>query len=134
LSAAIKLAKPEVRVVGVEPVGAATMTASLEAGQPVTLEKVSSLADGLLPVRPGDLTFAHMQRFVDEIVTVDDRSIAEAVVWLYRRAKLVVEPSGAASVAAVRQMGAGVARPVVAILSGGNMAPETLATCVELAS
>ncbi|HAK56996.1 MAG: threonine/serine dehydratase [Vicinamibacterales bacterium] len=133
VSAAIKQANPEVRVVGVEPVGAATMTASLDAGRPVTLDRVESVADGLLPVRPGDLTFAHVQEFVDEVVTVDDRAIAEAVVWLHRRAKLVVEPSGAASVAAVRQMGADVRRPVVAILSGGNMAPDTLAACVELA-
>ena len=133
VSAAVKQAKPGVRVIGVEPVGAATMTASLEAGQPVTLDSVSSIADGLLPVRPGDLNFAHMQRFVDEFVTVDDRSIAEAVVWLHRRAKLVVEPSGAASVAAARRMGADLAQPVVAVLSGGNMAPETLAACVELA-
>lgn len=133
VSAAIKQAKAGVRVVGVEPVGAAKMTASLEAGRPVTLERVSSLADGLLPVRPGDLTFAHVQQFVDEIVTVDDQAIAEAVVWLHRRAKLVVEPSGAASVAVARQLGAGVGRPIVAILSGGNMGPDTLAACVELA-
>jgi threonine dehydratase len=133
VSAAVKQANPNVRVIGVEPVGAAKMTASLDAGRPVTLDRVASVADGLLPVRPGDLTFAHVQQFVDEVVTVEDRAIAEAVVWLHRRAKLVVEPSGAASVAAVRQLGAGVRRPVVAILSGGNMAPDTLAACVALA-
>ncbi|MDP7295569.1 MAG: threonine/serine dehydratase, partial [Vicinamibacterales bacterium] len=133
VSAAVKQTNPNVRVIGVEPVGAAKMTASLDAGRPVTLDRVASVADGLLPVRPGDLTFAHVQQFVDEVVTVEDRAIAEAVVWLHRRAKLVVEPSGAASVAAVRQLGAGVRRPVVAILSGGNMAPDTLAACVALA-
>ena len=82
---------------------------------------------------PGDLNFAHVRRFVDEIVTVDDRAIARAVLWLHRRAKLVVEPSGAAAVAAVQAAADRSARPVVAILSGGNMAPETLARCAELA-
>ena len=133
VSAAIKQAQPAVRIVGVEPAGAQTMRKSLEAGAPITLEQVSSIADGLLPVRPGDLNFAHVRRFVDEIVTVDDRAIARAVLWLHRRAKLVVEPSGAAAVAAVQAAADRSARPVVAILSGGNMAPETLARCAELA-
>jgi threonine dehydratase len=139
VAAAVKQRRPEIQVVGVEPVGAAKMKASLEAGHPVTLERPTSLADGLLPVRPGDLTFAHARAFVDRIVTVDDAAIARAVVWLFRRAKLVVEPSGAASVAAL--LGAdeagganGAGREVlpdgecvVAVLSGGNIAPETVA-------
>ena len=108
------------------------MKASLEAGAPVTLDRVASLADGLLPVRPGDRTFAHVRALVDEIVTVDDRAIAKAVVWLHRRAKLVVEPSGAVSVAGVHGSPSPPTPPVVAILSGGNMSPATLATCVEL--
>jgi threonine dehydratase len=128
VAAAVKRLKAHVRVIGVEPVGAAKMKASVEAGHPVTLEKTGSIADGLLPVRPGDLTFAHVQAFVDEIVTVDDDEIASAVVWLFQHAKLVVEPSGAASVAAVRKAGG---RPApggiaVAVLSGGNIALETL--------
>lgn len=128
VAAAVKRLKPHVRVVGVEPVGAAKMKASLEAGHPVTLGRTSSIADGLLPVRPGDLTFAHVQAFVDEIVTVDDQAIAQAVLWLFRHAKLVVEPSGAATVAAVLAAGPAAARNgvVVAILSGGNIALETL--------
>lgn len=130
IAAAVKRLKPRVRVVGVEPVGAAKMTASLAAGRPVTLERTSSIADGLLPVRPGELTFAHVQALVDEVVTVDDQAIAQAVVWLFRHAKLVVEPSGAASVAAVFAAGAQAARDgvVVAVLSGGNIALETLAS------
>ena len=139
VAAAIKQQKPEVRVIGVEPSGAAKMKASSEAGQPVTLDKTLSIADGLLPVRPGDLTFAHVRAFVDELITVEDEAIARAVVWLFRRAKLVAEPSGAATVAAfharvAEASGATEAGLVphrgvtVAVLSGGNIAPETLAS------
>jgi threonine dehydratase len=102
------------------------MTASRAAGRPVTLDKTGSIADGLLPVRPGDLTFAHVQAFVDDLVTVDDAAIAEATVWLFERAKLVVEPSGAAALAAIRSGKVKVAGPTVAILSGGNVSVEKI--------
>jgi len=128
VSAAIKRLRPSVRIVGVEPAGARKMGASIEAGKPVTLEKTGSVADGLLPVRPGDLTFAHVQAFVDDLVTVEDEAIVDAVVWLFRKAKLVVEPSGAATVAAVlgspAPTGPGA---TVAVLSGGNIAIDALA-------
>ncbi len=77
------------------------MTASLAAGRAVTLDRVQSIADGLIPVRPGDLTLAHVRAFVDRVLTVDDARIADAVRWLFFEARQVVEPSGAASVAAV---------------------------------
>ena len=134
VAAAVKQRRPEVRVVGVEPSGAAKMAASIEAGRPVALERVASLADGLLPVRPGDLTFAHVRRFVDDLTAVDDPPIADAVLWLFRRAKLVVEPSGAATLAAFfaasgpdplnRPPPAG--GPTVVVLSGGNLGLDTL--------
>jgi threonine dehydratase len=130
VSAAVVQAKPSAKVIGVEPVGAAKMTASLAAGHPVTLKSVGSVADGLLPVRPGDLTFAHVQRFVDQVVTVPDEAIERAVAWLFRHAKLVVEPSGAAAVAALladADAGEGATgEKTVAVLSGGNVAPSTL--------
>ena len=134
VAAAVKRARPAARVVGVEPVGAAAMARSVEAGAPVTLESVASIADGLLPVRPGDLTFAHVAAFVDDIVTVEDDAIAAAVRWLAARAKLVVEPSGAATVAAVLFSGrsdAGRDGATVAVLSGGNIAPEKLAALLR---
>jgi threonine dehydratase len=131
VSAAIKQSRlgGEVKVIGVEPAGAAKMKASVEAGQPVTLDRTQSIADGLMPVRPGDLTFAHVARFVDEMVTVDDDQIAAAVLWTFEKAKVVAEPSGAATVAAAlagladRHAGGG---PIVAIVSGGNIAMEKL--------
>lgn len=130
VAAAAKRLSPSTRVIGVEPSGAPKMTASRAAGRPVTLDKTGSIADGLLPVRPGDLTFAHVQAFVDDLVTVDDAAIAEATVWLFERAKLVVEPSGAAALAAIRSGKVKVAGPTVAILSGGNVSVEKI---VELA-
>ena len=120
---AVKALRPTVRVIGVEPAGAPKMTASRAAGHPVTLPKTASIADGLVAVRPGDLTFAHVQALVDEVLTVDDGEIASAVKWLFDNAKLVAEPSGAASVAAVlRDKPA--REDVVAVLSGGNVALE----------
>jgi threonine dehydratase len=97
VAAAVKQSMPGVRVIGVEPIGAAAMKASLEAGHPVTLPKTESVADGLMPVRPGDLTFAHARKFVDTVVTVSDDEIIEAVLWLFTKAKVVAEPSGAAT-------------------------------------
>ncbi|MEO8074957.1 MAG: threonine/serine dehydratase [Acidobacteriota bacterium] len=126
VAAAIKLTRPDVLVIGVEPTGAAAMKASIEAGHAVTLDRTESIADGLIPVRPGDLTFAHVRRFVDGVVTVNDEQIVEAVLWLSAHANMVVEPSGAATVAAALAGAADVAGPIVAILSGGNMSLERL--------
>ena len=124
VAAAIKQTRSTVRIIGVEPTGAAAMKASLEAGHPVTLPKTESIADGLMPVRPGDLTFAHARAFVDEVITVDDPQIIDAVLWLFTTAKIVAEPSGAATVAAALT---GAARGVtVAIVSGGNIGLERL--------
>ena len=136
VASAIKQARPDVTVVGVEPTGAAKMTASLKAGHPVTLDSTKTIADGLMPVRPGDLTFEHAQKYIDQVVTVDDASIARAALWLFHEAKQVVEPSGAASVAATLWPAkdsplANTDAVVVAILSGGNVAPETLATLAK---
>lgn len=126
VAAAIKLSRPDVKVIGVEPEGAAKMTASLAAGEPVTLEKAETIADGLMPVRPGDLTFAHVRQFVDRVVTVTDLQIADAVLWLFSNAKIVVEPSGAASVAAALTAKPRLRGPVVAVVSGGNIGMEKL--------
>lgn len=127
VAAAVKLRNPRVKVIGVEPAGAAKMSTSLARGEPITLETVATIADGLMPVRPGDLTFAHARAYADDVITVDDRQIAEAALWLFNRARLVAEPSGAATVAAIRA-GAidDIDGPVAAILSGGNVTLDRL--------
>jgi threonine dehydratase len=133
VAAAIKLSKPSVRIVAVEPSGAPKMTKSLEAGHPVTLPSSQSIADGLMNLRPGDLTFAHVRAFVDEVVMVSEADIAGTVGWLFRNSRLVVEPSGAVTTAAVAR-GLGnvdlTKGPVVAVVSGGNVAPEAFARYV----
>jgi threonine dehydratase len=131
VSAAVKGMRSGVRVVGVEPAGAARMSASLAAQHPVTLERATSVADGLLTLRPGDLTFAHVRAFVDEVVTVDDESMIDAVRWLFREAHLVAEPSGAAAVAAARRAGV---PGSVAVVSGGNVDPAAYAGYLAAAS
>ena len=126
VAAAIKLSRPEVKVIGVEPEGAAKMKASVDAGHPVTLERTETIADGLMPVRPGDLTFAHVRQFVDRIVTVTDLQIMDAVLWLFSHAKIVAEPSGAATVAAALTAKPRLPAPVVAVVSGGNIGMDQI--------
>jgi threonine dehydratase len=123
VAAAIKQTRPDVAVVGVEPSGAASMKNAIDAGEVRTLEGARSIADGLMAVRPGDLNFAHVKAFVDRLVTVEDAEIAEAVRWLITRAKIVAEPSGAATVAAALRDDANYVPPVVAVVSGGNLDP-----------
>ena len=127
IGAYIKQAKPDCAVIGVEPEHADAMFQSRRAGQPVTIPARATIADGLMPVRPGDLTFEHTQKFVDDIVRVSDDAIREATRSLLAHSKLIVEFSGAATVAALN---AGVFRPegrnTVAVLSGGNLDPGKL--------
>ncbi|MEA2460032.1 MAG: threonine dehydratase [Actinomycetota bacterium] len=126
ISAAIKTLRPNVRIVGVQAAGAASYPPSLAAGHPETLEHMDSIADGISANRPGDLTFAHVSQLVDEVVTVTDEQIAEALVVTAERMKLVVEPSGAAGVAAVQQALGHLEPPIVVVLSGGNIDPLLL--------
>ena len=127
-AAALRRLRPDVTILGVEPVGAASMRAALDAGEPVTIESAESVADGLLPVRTGDLTFQHVREFVDDVVLVDDYAIREAAALLFNRQRLVIEFSGAATVAALRS---GLTetrdRKTVAVVSGGNIDPSILA-------
>lgn len=128
VAAAVKAARPGVKVIGVEPAGAPKMTRSLEAGQPVTIDLIGSIADGLLAVRPGDVTFAHVKSLVDDIVIVGDDEIADAVRAIAREAKLVAEPSGAATVAAARRLAPPETSGThVAVLSGGNISLDLFA-------
>jgi threonine dehydratase len=123
IAAAVRARVPTARIVGVEPAGAAKMSASRAAGHPITLERTSSIADGLLPVRPGTLTFTHVQALVSDLITVTDDQIAAAVRWLFREARIVAEPSGAASIAAALFHEGG-RDGAVAVVSGGNVSAE----------
>ena len=130
VATALKLSRSTIRVIGVEPAGAPKMTASFAAGRPVTLERTDSIADGLLSLRPGDITFAHLQRYLDVIVQVDEDQIAGAVRWLFSEARIVAEPSGAVSVAAALGRMSEDPGPCVAVVSGGNVDPERYLRCL----
>ncbi len=128
VAAALRAIAPEGRVVGVEPEGAASMRRSLDAGEPVTLERVHTVADGLKPVRPGEHTFLHVRELVEDVVTVSDAEIREGLRWLFR-ARLVAEPSGAAAPAALLagRVPAASDGETVAVVSGGNVDPRRYA-------
>jgi threonine dehydratase len=120
VATALKSLRKQARVIGVEPAGAPKMTKSLEAGKLVTIPSNDTIADGLKPVRAGDLTFEHVKAYVDEVVLVTDEEMLDAMRQLIRREKLMVEPSGAASFAAVRSGRVKVRGPTACVLSGGN--------------
>jgi threonine dehydratase len=123
VSMALKAINPKVRIVGVESSGAPGMQKSIEAGRVVTLDRVDCIIDGLRVKRVGDYTHAVVSRFVDEIVTLPDADIFDAVVWVMGHCKLVVEGAAAAPVAALLhdKIRAPAGSKVVCVLSGGNV-------------
>ncbi len=128
ISMAVKSINPDIRVIGVESSGAPAMKRSVEAGHRITLDEVDCAIDGLRVKRVGENTRSVVSRFVDEIVTLPDEQIFDAVLWLMARAKLVTEGAAAAPVGALLQ-GLVEALPntrVVAVLSGGNLDVEQL--------
>jgi threonine dehydratase len=129
VAGAIKAVRPQVHVTGVQVDACAAFPASLRAHAPMTFDAVPTIADGIAIKRPGEITLPLVERWVDELVVVGEDEIAEAMVWLLARAKLVVEGAGAVGVAALL---AGDLEPpasgsTVIILSGGNVDPGLLA-------
>jgi threonine dehydratase len=133
VAAAVKLHRPQTRVIGVEPAGAPKLSRARQAGKPVKLDRTESIADGLLAVEIGHLTFAHHQRYVDDVILVDDAAMRRAMRALLDRAKLIAEPSGAITVAAVMEGSVPLARsgPTVVVLSGGNIEWDGLSATME---
>lgn len=123
IATAIKSLSPKTKVFGVEPEGAACMRKSLDAGKPITLEKVQTVADGLAAPMAGDHTFPIVQKFVDDVVLVSDDAIARAMGDILSYMKMVVEPAGAAATAAVLSGAIPIDRyeRVAIVLSGGNV-------------
>lgn len=121
VASAIKLRLPNARVIGVEPATAPKLSRARAAGKPVKIEHAGGLADGLLAVEIGHVTFAHHQRYLDDVVLVNDEALARAMRLLLDRMKLVVEPSGAITVAALLEKRFTPRGPTVAVLSGGNI-------------
>jgi len=131
IALAVKALRPDVRIVGVQAEDAAAYPASLAYGAPVALESMKTMADGIAVGRPGDLTFAAVRDHVDEIVTVSEDSLSRALLALIERAKLIVEPAGAAAVAALLDDPTKYGAPTVALLSGGNIDPLLLGKVIR---
>jgi threonine dehydratase len=128
---AVKALRPDVRVIGVQAEGAAAYPGSLAEGHPVPLESMTTMADGIAVGRPGDITFAAVRDHVDEILTVSEDSLSRALLALLERAKMVVEPAGAAAVAAMLDRPDEFRTPTVALLSGGNIDPLLLGKVIR---
>ena len=136
IALAIKSRLPRVRIVGVEPEGAAAMWRSRQTGQPERLEQVQTIADGLTAPFAGQVPFALVQQYVDDLVLVGDEDIRAAMALLLERGKLLAEPAGAAAVAALLSGAISPPHrvPVVAILSGGNIDAARLAQLLSASS
>jgi threonine dehydratase len=127
ISVAVKAVRPDVRVVGVQAEQAAAYPLSLAAGKPVPFENMQTMADGIAVGMPGDVPFALVRDLVDAMETVSEEELSRALLFILERAKLVVEPAGAAAVAhLLSRAGQPVDGPVVAVLSGGNIDPLLL--------
>jgi threonine dehydratase len=126
VAAAVKATHPHVRVVGVQAAGAAAFPPSLAAGHPVPLPSMATIADGIAVGCPGELTYRMVHNLVDDIVEVSEESLSQALLLCLERAKLVVEPAGAAGVAALMDTPHAFEPPVVVVLSGGNIDPVLL--------
>jgi len=131
VAAAVKMLHPNVRVIGVQASGAAGMKASMDAGRVVELPSAKTIADGIAVKKPGELTFALCSRYLDEIVTVDDDEIAQAILFLMERGKMVAEGAGAAPVAAIMNRKFDVSGKVAAVISGGNIDVTMLSRIIE---
>ena len=125
-----KLLNPNVKVIGVEPTGAASMRASLEAGHVVSLDRVETIADGVAVKTPGDKIFPYVQQNLDGILTIEDRELVDAFLDMMEKHKMIVENAGLLSIAALAHLDC-TGKNVVSVLSGGNMDVITVSSLVQ---
>ena len=131
VSTLAKLLNPKIKVIGVEPAGAACMKASINNGQVTTLDHVNTIADGTAVKTPGSKIFPYIQENIDDIITVDDQDVIVSFLDMVENHKMVVENSGLLTVAALKQMTDIKDKKVVSILSGGNMDVITMSSVVQ---
>lgn len=130
VSTLAKLIKPGIKVIGVEPTGAASMKAAVDAGHLVTLPSTDTIADGVAVRTAGDLLFPYIQRNVDDIICIDDGDLVDAFLDLMEKHKMIIENAGLLSVAALNKLDIR-GKNVVSILSGGNMDVITISSLVQ---
>ena len=133
VSTLAKLLNPKIKVIAVEPAGAACLKASLEAGEVTTVSKINTIADGTAVQTPGDKLFPYLQANVDHVITVDDSELTLSFLDMAENHKMIVENSGLLTVAALKHLDFK-GKKVVSVLSGGNMDVLTMATVVQLAA
>ncbi|MFP5325871.1 MAG: threonine ammonia-lyase, partial [Acidimicrobiia bacterium] len=131
IAAALAYTRRSVRVIGVEPEGAASMAAAIAKSDPVMLDSVDTMADGVAVKSVSKLTLAHVQAYVDEVVTVSEEEISRALLLLLERQKALVEPAGASALAALLAGKIGGTGTAVALLSGGNVDPLLLIRLID---
>jgi len=129
---AIKMLKPTIKIIGVEPDGACCIKESLGQNKVIELANVDTMADGTAVKKPGDLTFELIKEFVDEVITVSDFEILEAILLLMEKHKLVVEGAGALSLAALQKLPSA-GKKVVCVVSGGNIDISTISAIINRA-
>ena len=130
VSTLAKLLNPNVTVIGVEPTGAASMKASLDAGHVVTLDRVETIADGVAVKTPGDQIFPYIQKNIDDIITIPDDELVDAFLDMMEKHKMIVENAGLLPIAALSHLKCR-GKNVVPVLSGGNMDVITVASLVQ---
>ncbi len=130
VSTLAKLLNPKIKVIGVEPAGAACMKASIKAGKVTTLHKVNTIADGTAVKTPGSKIFPYIQKNLDDIITVEDEELIVAFLDMVENHKMIVENSGLLSVAALKHLDV-LDKKIVSILSGGNMDVITMSSVVQ---
>ena len=130
VSTLAKLLNPKIKVIAVEPTGAACLKASLEAGEVTTVSKINTIADGTAVQTPGDKLFPYLQANVDQVITVDDSELTLSFLDMAENHKMIVENSGLLTVAALKHLDFK-GKKVVSVLSGGNMDVLTMATVVQ---
>lgn len=128
---AVKGLRPDVRIVAVQAEGASSIAASLRAGVPVPLTEMHTMADGIAVGSPGIVPLELIRDLVDEVVSVSEESMSQALLSLVERAKMVVEPAGAAAVAALIERPHAYTGPIVVLLSGGNIDPLLLGKVIR---
>ncbi|MDA0998782.1 MAG: pyridoxal-phosphate dependent enzyme [Proteobacteria bacterium] len=132
-AAAVKLLRPDVKCIGVQPVRANAAYVSRQAGKPTAIDYWDSIADGLSAIRPGEQPFRHLQTYLDDIVLVSEPEIGRAFEVLLTRGKLVGEPAGVVATAAFLAGKVDTSLKTVAVLTGGNLTAETMQKLMQLA-
>jgi threonine dehydratase len=130
LATLAKMLEPNIKIIGVEPSGAACVKASMESGHVTTLQKMETIADGVAVRTPGDIVFPYVQKYVDDIITIEDSQLVNVFLDMLESHKMVVEHAGLLAVAALQHLDVQ-GKKIVSVLSGGNMDVITISSLVQ---